>query len=516
MGAKITLAGSHRPEPADALMVCEADGEEQITVTVTLKAPKTHTPINPKSAEGIKKTLSRSAVASERLALYGAAGDVFRRIVSRNHLSVREDLMSGCIYLTGSASQLTDFFETSVRIYQSSQRRFRARSGSLSIPEEIAPWTRAVLGLDQRPVVRRPLMPLETGGGDLGLWPSEIARLYGVSPDMDAVGQCVGIVALGGGYQPSDLDAALAAMKRPKPCIVEVPINGHFNNFQNGSTDDWELAMDLQILAALIPGATLVVYFAGNTGSDLASAIRTAAGDNENSPHVLSISWGEPEKSWDDTDRNSVEDALQDAVNVGISVVAASGDLLATGGIFDKAPHVFYPASSPLVIAVGGTQILMSADGAKIVDERVWNDGQYGTGGGISNKPGVPDYQRNIQLPVLSSRLKGRGVPDLAAAAGKNPGYRIVLNGKGASKSGTSAATPLWAALIAMANAKRGRPLGAFHAFLYSKPSLCKQILRYDNRFNGIGYDAGPGWTPCTGWGAPKGIETIKGLAAKP
>ena len=516
MVAKITLAGSYRPEPADAMMVCEADGEEQITVTFTLKTPETHTLINPEPAEVIKKMLSRGAVAPERLALYGAASNAFRKIATRNRLSVREDLMSGCIYLTGSASQLTDLFETSLRVYQSGHRRFRARSGSLSIPEEIAPWTRALLGLDQRPVVKRRLMPLEADGDDLGLWPSETAELYGVSSGMDAVGQCVGIVALGGGYQPSDLDAALAAMKRPKPSIVEVPVNGHFNNFQNGSIDDWELAMDLQILAALIPGATLVVYFADNTGSDLASAIRTAAGDNENSPHVLSISWGEPEKSWDDTDRNSVEDALQDAVNVGISVVAAAGDLLATGGIFDKSPHVFYPASSPLVIAVGGTQLLMSPDGAKIADERVWNDGQYGTGGGISNKPGVPNYQRNIQLPVLSTRLKGRGVPDLAAAAGKKPGYRIVLNGKEASKSGTSAATPLWAAIIAMANAKRSRPLGAFHEFLYSNPFLCKQILRYDNRFNGIGYDAGPGWSPCTGWGAPKGIHTVNGLAAKP
>src|ERR1700677_4480511 len=351
MTDKIKLAGSYRPEPAGAKVVREVDGAEQITVTITLKPPETDNSIDLKTPGLIRERRIRSAVASERLAMYATAGDAFRNAAGSD-LSVREDLVHGCIYLTASASQLSDFFETSLRVYQDNDRKFRGRSGALFVPEEIMPWTRTVLGLDQRPVVKRRLHPLETDADDLGLWPTQIADLYGVPPEADAVGQCVGIIALGGGYQPSDLDTALAGMKRPKPSIVEIPVNGHFNNFQNGSTDDWELAMDLQILASLIPGATLVVYFADNTGSDLAAAIRTASGDNENSPHVLSISWGEPEKSWDDTDRDAVEDALQDAVNVGISVVAAAGDLLATGGIFDKAAHVFYPASSPHVLAV--------------------------------------------------------------------------------------------------------------------------------------------------------------------
>src|SRR5262249_36129252 len=95
-------------------------------------------------------------------------------------------------------------------------------------------------------------------------------------------------------------------------------------------------------------------------------------------------------------------------------------------------------------------------------------------------------------------------------------GYRIVLNGKELVKDGTSAATPIWAALIAIANASRGTPLGFVNSALYSNPAAFRVIDQGNNRVGGQGYDAGAGWNACTGLGVPKGADTIAALATAP
>jgi kumamolisin len=363
---------------------------------------------------------------------------------------------------------------------------------------------------------RRVVTALQASAEGLGLRPTEIARSYGLS-GIDAQGTCLGIISLGGGYNPDDLNCASDLMGQPRVSVSHIPINGNFNDFQNGtSTFDIELALDMQIVAGIVPKASIVVYFSSTKPSDIAAAIRIAAKDTENNPDVLSLSWGASEDSWQDGDRNDIEGAMETAAARNVSFVVAAGDSLATGGIFDGRPHVFFPASSPFAIACGGTDGLVGANGVSAGDETVWNEGTAGTTGGFSNSFAVPDYQKSIQLPQTGGGLPGRGVPDLAAAAGSNPGYRIVLNGTEQKQKGTSAATPLWAAVIAMACAKRGRRLGAFHKFLYENPLMCREIITGNNRCRGVGYYAGPGWNACTGLGVPKGATTVQRLAEMP
>jgi kumamolisin len=123
----------------------------------------------------------------------------------------------------------------------------------------------------------------------------------------------------------------------------------------------------------------------------------------------------------------------------------------------------------------------------------------------------------NMALPPsLNDGAMRRGVPDVAGAAAGVPGYRVVLNGAEAVKDGTSAVAPLWAALIAIANAQRGAPLGFINSALYSIPSLFRPIIQGNNRADGKGYDAGPGWNACTGLGVPRGADIIAALAAIP
>jgi kumamolisin len=81
-------------------------------------------------------------------------------------------------------------------------------------------------------------------------------------------------------------------------------------------------------------------------------------------------------------------------------------------------------------------------------------------------------------------------------------------------KDGTSAVAPLWAGLIATANAARGGPLGFVNSALYANPPLFRQIIQGSNRVSGKGDDAGAGWNACTGLGVPQGADIIAALAA--
>jgi kumamolisin len=234
-----------------------------------------------------------------------------------------------------------------------------------------------------------------------------------------------------------------------------------------------------------------------------------------NRPQVLSISWGSAEKFWQPGPRAAVQAALADAVRLKVSVTVASGDLLATGGVSDGAAHVFFPSSSPYVLGCGGTALTL--EGNDIVSETVWKENFTGTGGGISEVFPVPDFQAHAALPPsVTTGARGRGIPDVAAAAASVPGYRIILDGNAIVKDGTSAVAPLWAAMIALANARRGAPLGLVNPILYGNPDLFRPITEGDNRFRGVGYDAAPGraWNACTGLGVPKGAEVIAALAA--
>jgi kumamolisin len=130
-------------------------------------------------------------------------------------------------------------------------------------------------------------------------------------------------------------------------------------------------------------------------------------------------------------------------------------------------------------------------------------DGFEGTGGGISDIFPVPDYQKNTPVPVPKNGQKNRGIPDVAALASAVPGYRIILGGKIQKMRGTSGAAPLWAGIVAMANAQRGVRLGTVHGRLYSIPSLCHEITQGNNCRDGVGFYAGPVWNACTGLGVP-------------
>ena len=516
-GRKIERIGSSRDEPEGAAAVGDVDPDERIAITVHLKrrSPDKFAPGSAGDLARLRRPITRQALAAQRARTHARAAVRVTGFAAANGLAVHEaDLACRRVVLEGTARQMTDLFGVSLRMYDDGRALFRARTGPLLLPAEIAPWTRAVLGFDQRPLVQRLQSLAGAGQGD-GLLPTDIAALYGLRLDDDVSTQCVGIIALGGGYQRPDLDTAVAKMQRPPANVVDQSVSGATNAFGGGTRADQEIALDLQILAGLLPNARIVVYFAKNNIRYLADALLQAVSDDVNRPQVLSVSWGSAEKYWTPDARDAVSAALADAVRLKVSVVLAAGDELATAGVIDGKAHVSFPASSPYVLSCGGTAPALDGGGA-IATEAAWNEGFLGTGGGISDVFPVPDYQTGITLPPsVNDKAARRGVPDVAGAAAKTPGYRIFVGGQPTAKDGTSAVAPFWAALIAHANARRGAPIGLVNPALYANAGLLRQITQGNNRVNGagMGYDAGAPWNACTGLGVPNGEAIIAALA---
>ncbi|WP_426435984.1 S53 family peptidase [Bradyrhizobium genosp. P] len=533
-GQKIQLAGSYRAAPPGATYVGEVEPDERIVVTVYLKrrTPDAFQPGSAGDLARLSKPITRSALAAQRRRTHGRAAERIRKLAAKFHVTVRDvDLSQRIVTLEAPARLLTEILGATLRIYHDGQCRFRARVGTLVVPKEIAPWTRAILGFDDRPVFRPAprLRALAGNGAGSGLWPTEVAALYGIPLDRDVSKICVGIIALGGGYLKTDLAQALAATGRAAPEVIDravtvkpavpgaAPPPGAGNQFGGGTVSDEEIALDLQVLASLLPKARIVVYFAGNTIQSLVGAINQAIFDKVNRPQVLSVSWGSAETFWSPSARDAMQGVLADAKRLNVTVLFAAGDELATGGLNDGAAHVWFPASSPYALSCGGTRPASGIAGAGSNEETVWNDGAGGTGGGISDVFPVPAYQTGLALPPsVNDGGSRRGVPDVAAAAAGTPGYRIVLNGQVTIKDGTSAVAPLWAGLIAIANAGRDTPLGFVNSALYSNPALFRQIDHGDNRVDGLGYDAGTGWNACTGLGVPKGADLVAALVSIP
>jgi len=516
------IPGSHRDAPKEAQPIAAAHAAapgEQIEVSVYVKDREPdpllqQAPISAQAAAksgGLGPTHARAATASQRASRYA---DDFARIVAFANEAglsvVKEDPARRLIKLAGPADKMEAAFRTKLQYYHDGEHAFRARTGSLSVPADVVDSIEAVLGLDTRRAARPKLRPHADPHAVVGHLPNDVAKLYGFPATAGhGAGQCIAIIELGGGFRASDNQKAFKAMKLKTPKVVAISVSGGANQPGKDPNSDGEVALDIQVAGGAAPGATIAVYFAPNTDQGFVDAITRAVHDPQNRPSVISISWGSAEAHWTPQALAAMTSALADAARLGVTVFAAAGDNLATDGVGDGHAHADFPASSPYVVGCGGT--LIDTASGNIVTEQVWNEGGSGTGGGISACFPVPAYQSKANLPKsVNDGKAGRGVPDLAAVADPNSGFRIVVGGVGGTIGGTSGVAPLFAGLFALINEACGKPVGFAHPVLYGNANACRQITHGDNKDNGVGYAAGPGWNACTGLGAPVGQAMLK------
>lgn len=510
----ITLKGSHKHVPKGG-MVGGLDKNQPVSVTVVIR-PKEALP---QLAEMRQRRNFDALTKRQYASRHGASQkDIDEVLRFAHHAGLSATAINPAqrsVELRGTIIQLESAFGCELNNYASTNGdRFRARSGPVQIPKELEGIVTGVFGLDNRPVATPKFQPFRPSSVPEPLhtfFANELADLYSFPSDQTGKKQCVGIVELGGGYREDDFNKYFTSLDLQPPRVIAVSVDGGINHPTTPDSADGEVMLDIEVAGAIEPDALLVVYFAPNTDKGFLDAINAAIHDTRNQPGVISISWGAAEDQWTEQSLNAYNEAFQAAGAMGVTVCAASGDRGSDDGVNDGATHVDFPSSSPYVVACGGTRV--ETDGKKITSEIVWHESEASaSGGGVSNVFKLPAYQASAKVPVsIDTQRAGRGVPDVAANADPSTGYRVRVDGTEIVIGGTSAVAPLIAGLITRLNEARGKKAGFIHPKLYSKQTLCRDIVEGNNitTTSKKGYSAGKGWDACTGLGAPIGTRWL-------
>ncbi len=539
----VSITGSEKQPLKDARVVAPAPSDERLEVTVRVR-PRIALP-QPQEMLKFSGAPLEQLTHEQYEERYGAdAKDLalVAKFATEYNLSVvRESAARRSVILAGTVANFNRAFGVSLKTYAYPNGTYRGRTGPVRVPVELATVIEGVFGLDNRPVAKRhSSSPHAASDGARPFTAAELGKIYNFPQGLDGSGQTIGIIELGGGYRPSDLDAYFSNLGLPTPTVIPVSVDGGTNAPSSADSDDAEVVLDIQVAGAAAPGAKFVVYFAPNDAASngFLDAVTKAIHDTENNPSILSISWGGPEDTSTTNFQVQFDKALQAAALLGITVCVAAGD----NGAADVGPkawdgkaHVDFPSASPFALSCGGTR-LITANGA-ISAESVWNqnaadlspgagpEGSFGSGGGgVSGAFPQPAYQQQANVPASlnPAGFKGRGVPDVTGDGDPDTGYNILVDGQQLQEGGTSAVAPLWAALIALINQKLKGRVGFVNPQLYALPAgsgAFHDVSMGNNRvsfqqFKNIGYDAGPGWDAASGLGSPDGTALSRVLKA--
>jgi len=268
----------------------------------------------------------------------------------------------------------------------------------------------------------------------------------------------------------------------------------------NRNADDvagWagETSLDVEWAHAMAPRATIMLVEAYDDSlNSLISAIQYAT--SVNGVVAVSMSWGSAEFPYE-----TQLDQYLTTPSGHLDGYGNEGSIVFTSSAGDDGSGASWPAASPNVVAVGGTDLTTTSDGT-YVHEVAWN----GSGGG-------------------TSEIEGTNAPDVAYDADPDTGFAVYdsvpFEGQSgwAEYGGTSAGSPQWAALFA--DADQGRyydgkgSIGSSEALDYiddeniSKDPLARNYFHDITSGSNGGYTAGPGYDLVTGWGTPKAQKII-------
>ncbi len=272
-----------------------------------------------------------------------------------------------------------------------------------------------------------------------------------------------------------------------------------------------ETTLDVQVAHAIAPGAKIVVAETGVAQTEGPGGVPELLGAindlvNANDADVVSMSWGTREAHFpgystgDYTSLLSLRGPFQNAVEHGVTLTASSGD----GGGF---PDVggFWPSSDPLVVAVGGTHLDLANNGQRTKPDSAWTD----SGGYRSTVFSRPAFQN----PVAPIAGPHRVTPDVSLDADPNGGMWLYSSFTPANTGwwlggGTSQSSPMFAAIVALADQATGHRFGQIDNALYPLYAQhAKGIVDVtvgdtaDPAAGSTGFPATPGYDQATGVG---------------
>lgn len=300
---------------------------------------------------------------------------------------------------------------------------------------------------------------------------------------------------------------------------------------QQEASNAWslEVALDIEYAHTVAPGANILLVAsptAETLGVQGLPQMMNAEQQvvDQHLADVVSQSFGTAEGAFSSKESLlSLRHAFEAGTAAGITFLASSGDDGSTGsakqpvgkgGALLPTPEVGWPASDPLVTAVGGTNLCTSPFNGAVLDsasgpadcasgdrETAWN----GSGGGYSKV------------------FAGRQVPDISMNASCKT-YVVVLDtapgfGGYYGVCGTSEASPMFAGVVAIAAQAAGHNLGNINTALAKPLAGTYDVTKGDNVQAGTGipgFSAGPGWDAVTGAGTPADAHSfVHALAGK-
>jgi subtilase family serine protease len=426
------------------------------------------------------------------------------------------------VVLKGSVANVETAFHVKMGLYHDpiENRNFYApdREPTVNLPFQL--WH--ITGLDNYSIPRRALArrnssvkpPTQTGScPSASFCGSDMRAAYYEGTALTGNGQNIGLLEFLG-FDIADVNAYYKNAKQKRTAkVIGISTDGSpLTCFASQNCDDTEQTIDVTQALGMAPGVTTVYEYVSNTSD---SAILGSMSSHKPLPLNLSSSW-----YWTPVDPKTDDPFFMKFAAQGQSFFEAAGD----GGKWGSGS--MWPMESPLVICVGGTDLVTKGAGKGWASETVWVDG----GGGISpDHFAIPSWQKlkGVITKANEGSTKYRNGPDVSANSnftfyvcsdqGQNPNFGGQECGANIY-GGTSFAAPMFAGYLALANqqakAHGDKPPGFINPTIYPL-SLGSG---YHTDFHDItvgsnGFPATKGYDLASGWGSPNTDGLINALA---
>ncbi|HEX2917908.1 MAG TPA: protease pro-enzyme activation domain-containing protein, partial [Edaphobacter sp.] len=471
------------------------------------------------------------------------------------------------VTFSGNLRQIEGAFSTSIHSVSFQGQRHFSNLSDPQLPTPIAGLVTAITGLNDFKPRAHSIAKAHFTSGTTGahfIAPGDFYTIYDVNPlltqSIKGDGMTIAVVGQTD-ISLTDVAAFRSAAGLPAKAPQITPATGYVAGTTSGDID--EAHLDVEWAGAIAPNATVnFVTVGASTSASVVDALKFAIANN--AAPIISMSYGNCEDAWGQSNINAITLMLQQANAQGITFVSSSGDSGATD--CDVAPPADYgltvdfPSSSPFALSAGGTMFnegsatggssywsaasgsdnVSSAKG--YIPEAVWNEssssGLSSGGGGVSSYFAKPSWQQGL-TPADSSR----DVPDISLnAASNHDGYLFCsqgscVNGFRTSSGtlnvvgGTSAVSPALAGIFALLEQKLGggtaARLGNVNPVIYAlagsqyygnvfhdvtsgnNNSTCQVGTTNCPSGGSIGYNAGTGYDLATGWGSLDVAELV-------
>jgi subtilase family serine protease len=471
----------------------------------------------------------------------------------RSHGMVIEQVVNGGrqILFSGTASQVEAAFNTSMRTYQVDGEIHHANATDPEIPRALSGVVSGVVSLhDFRAKPANLHVQLTTpentwyynGYQQSALVPGDLAKIYNALPlyssSIDGTGQSIAVIGR------SNINLAEVRTFRSSYGLPakdpQIILAGTDPGIVCGG-DEFESYLDVEYAGAIAKNATVKFVVARSTLATDGIYLASQYAVSHNVAPIVSLSYGLCERVLGTSGNAFMASLWQQAVAQGMSVFVASMDsgaagcdkmdaAVATGGL-----GVNGLASTLFNTAVGGTQFndvfnrstywaatndpITKASALGYIPELTWNEsrggGLYSSGGGMSTLYAKPTWQFGLGVAQDGKR----DIPDVAFASGIQDAYKINVDKQVMGGGGTSAATPVFASIMALVLQKVGQPQGLVNPVLYALAynqnynggaAVFHDVTQGNNTVPGVtGYSAGPGFDMATGLGSVDATQLV-------